>query len=294
MTPPAKHADATLPLSITGGRVPTTSATVYEPKGPLLVGRTDQLAVEEPLEIRLSTPAGASTISITMRTPGHDFELVAGFLLSEGVIEDGKQIRKIAYCLEEEIDPEQRYNVVTAELVGDPGRASVERMVMTSSACGVCGSASIEAVHLAGHPLLLEGPQIPFAMLSQFPDRLRSGQRAFSATGGLHGIALITPDGDVVCLREDVGRHNAVDKVLGWAMLQGRLPLSEMTLMVSGRISFEIVQKALRAGIPIVAAVSAATSLAVRLAEESQMTLVGFLRGESCAVYAGRSRIVTA
>lgn len=292
--PPIKASTTTtLPLSITGGRVPTKSATVYEPKGPLLIGRTDQLAVEEPLEIRLVTPLGASTLSITMRTPGHDFELVAGFLLSEGVVDGRDQIRKIAYCLDEDLDAEQRYNVVTAELIGEAGRASVERLVMTSSACGVCGSASIEAVRLAGFPELSDGPQIPFELLAQFPGRLRSGQRAFSATGGLHGIALIAPDGEVVCLREDVGRHNAVDKVVGWAMLQGRLPLSEMTLMVSGRISFEIVQKALRAGIPIVAAVSAATSLAVRLAEESGMTLVGFLRGESCAVYAGRSRILT-
>jgi FdhD protein len=282
-----------LPLAITGGRVPTKSVTVYEPKGPLLIGRTDQLAVEEPLEIRLSSPTGTSTISITMRTPGHDFELVAGFLLSEGVVDGRDQIRKIAYCLDEDLDPEQRYNVVTAELHGEAGRASIERLVMTSSACGVCGSASIEAVQLAGFPALGDGPVIGFEKLAEFPDRLRSGQRAFSATGGLHGIALISPDGDVMCLREDVGRHNAVDKVLGWAMLEGKLPLSEMTLMVSGRISFEIVQKALRAGVPIVAAVSAATSLAVRLAEETGMTLVGFLRGSSCAVYAGRSRIST-
>ena len=295
VTPNRAAAPGKLALNLTGGRVPTHPVTVYERRDGRLVGRADKLAVEEPLEIRLADPDGAvSTLSITMRTPGHDFELVAGFLLSEGVISSREDVRKIAYCLDEDLDPEQRYNVVTAELVGDAGRASVERMVMTSSACGVCGSASIEAVHLAGHPAILDGPQISFALLSQFPDRLRSGQRAFSATGGLHGIALIEPDGAVVCLREDVGRHNAVDKVLGWAMLQGRLPLSEMTLMVSGRISFEIVQKALRAGIPIVAAVSAATSLAVRLAEESGMTLVGFLRGESCAVYAGRSRIITA
>jgi FdhD protein len=281
----------TLPLAITGGRVPTASATVYEPRGTVLIGRTDQLAVEEPLEIRLASASGTSTISITMRTPGHDFELVAGFLLSEAVVDGRAQIRKIAYCLDEGLDPEQRFNVVTAEISGEPGRASIERLVMTSASCGVCGSASIDAVQLAGYPKLGPGPLIPFERLSEFPDRLRSGQRAFSATGGLHGIALISPDGDVVCLREDVGRHNAVDKVLGWAMLQGKLPLSEMTLMVSGRISFEIVQKALRAGVPIVAAVSAATSLAVRLAEETGMTLVGFLRGSSCAVYAGRSRI---
>lgn len=281
-----------LSLAVTGGRVPTTSATVYEPKGALLIGRTDQLAVEEPLEIRLAGSATASTLAITMRTPGHDFELVAGNLLSEGVIDGRDQVRQIAYCLDADLSPEQRYNVVTAELRGEPGRASIERLVMTSSACGVCGSASIEAVHLAGHPEITDGPKVPFETLSRFPDLLRSGQRAFSSTGGLHGIALISPAGEVVCLREDVGRHNAVDKVIGWAMLNGKLPLSDMTLMVSGRISFEIVQKALRAGIPIVAAVSAATSLAVRLAEDAGMTLVGFLRGDSGVVYAGRERIV--
>ena len=280
-----------LPLAVTGGRVPTASVTVHEPRGTVFIGRTDQVAVEEPLEIRLSTSTGTSTMSITMRTPGHDFELVAGFLLSEGVVDGRDQIRKIAYCLDADLDPEQRYNVVTAEISGEAGRASIERLVMTSSACGVCGSASIEAVRLAGFPELSAGPVVPFELLAEFPARLRSGQRAFSATGGLHGIALISPDGEVVCLREDVGRHNAVDKVLGWAMMQGKLPLSEMTLMVSGRISFEIVQKALRAGVPIVAAVSAATSLAVRLAEETGMTLVGFLRGSSCAIYAGRSRV---
>lgn len=264
---------------------------MYEPKGVRLVGRTDQLAVEEPLEIRLAGPGGPSRLAITMRTPGHDFELVAGLLLSEGVIDGRDQVRQIAYCLDEDLTAEQRYNVVTAELRGEPGRASIERLVMTSSACGVCGSASIEAVHLAGHPELSKGPVIPLEMLSTFPALLRSGQRAFSSTGGLHGIALIAPDGEVLCLREDVGRHNAVDKVIGWSMLNGKLPLSDMTLMASGRISFEIVQKALRAGIPIVAAVSAATSLAVELAEDSGMTLVGFLRGSSCAVYAGRQRI---
>lgn len=291
MTPRGAAPPLTLPLSVTGGRVPTSSFTVYEPRSGALVGRSDTLAVEEPLEIRLSAPGGTSTLSITMRTPGHDFELVAGFLLAEGVVSSREQIRKIAYCLDDDLTAEQRYNVVTAELVGEPGRASIERLVMTSAACGVCGSASIEAVQLAGHPELGDGPVLPVELLASFPDRLRSGQRAFASTGGVHGIGLIAPDGEVLCLREDVGRHNAVDKVVGWAMLDGRLPLSTCTLMVSGRISFEIVQKALRAGIPVVAAVSAATSLAVRLAEETGLTLVGFLRGDSCTVYAGRQRI---
>jgi FdhD protein len=226
-----------------------------------------------------------------MRTPGHDFELVAGFLLSEGVISRREDVSRIAYCLDEDLDDEQRYNVVTAELTIPPGRASIERLVMTSSACGVCGSTSIESVRLCDHPPIGPGPVVPINVLLSYPDLLRSGQRAFESTGGLHGIGLMTPDGEVLALREDVGRHNAVDKVVGWALMAGLVPLSQVALVVSGRISFEIVQKAVRAGIPIVAAVSAATSLAARLAEDQGMTLVGFIRGERCIVYAGRERL---
>jgi len=275
----------------TGGPVPTATVTVYEPRNGALVGRPDRLAVEEPLEIRLAGPGGASTLSITMRTPGHDFELVAGFLLAEGVVERKEDIRRIAYCLDPELDAEQRYNVVTAELNVAAAPASLQRHVITSSACGVCGTTSIEAVRGCGHPALPDGMKVPYEVLRTFPELLRAGQRAFDSTGGLHGIALITAEGEVLALREDVGRHNAVDKVLGWALLGGRLPLGEVVLMVSGRLSFEIVQKALRAGVPMVAAVSAATSLAARLAGETGMTLVGFLRGDSCTVYAGRERI---
>jgi FdhD protein len=275
----------------TGGPVPTATVTVYEPRNGALAGRPDRLAVEEPLEIRLAGPDGASTLSITMRTPGHDFELVAGFLLAEGVVQRKEDVRRIAYCLDPELDAEQRYNVVTAELNVAASPASLQRHVITSSACGVCGTTSVEAVRLCGHPELPAGTRIPFEVLRTFPELLRAGQRAFDTTGGLHGIALITTDGEVLALREDVGRHNAVDKVIGWALLDGRLPLGDVVLMVSGRISFEIVQKALRGGVPVVAAVSAATSLAARLATETGMTLVGFLRGDSCTVYAGRERI---
>ena len=281
------------PTAVTGRRTPTTQATVFAMNNGVLVGKNDRLAIEEPLEIRLLVAESVSTISITMRTPGNDFELVAGFLLSEGVIGSREQIHEIAYCLDGEPDATQRYNVVTARLVGAPGRASIERLVMTSSACGICGSASIEAVHLAGHPELETGPVVPFDVLSTFPDVLRSGQAAFSETGGVHGIGLFNQAGEMLCIREDVGRHNAVDKVLGWAMLEGRLPLSESILMVSGRVSFEIVQKALQAGVPIVAAVSAATSLAVGLAENVGMTLVGFLRGSNGVIYSNRQRIGT-
>ncbi|MCU1495516.1 MAG: formate dehydrogenase family accessory protein FdhD [Acidimicrobiaceae bacterium] len=291
---------APLDLGITGGRVPTAPSTVYERRDGRLAARSDQLAVEEPLEIRLLTPGEhapdgrpvASTLSITMRTPGHDFELVAGFLLSEGVVASPGELRRIAYCLDRDLVPEQRYNVVTAELAGAPRRTVLERHVVTSSACGVCGSASIESVRLAGHPELGSGPVVGVDLLASLPELLSAGQRGFAATGGLHGAALVAPDATVLALREDVGRHNAVDKVVGWALLEDRVPLADVMLIVSGRISFEIVQKALQAGIPIVAAVSAATSLAVRLATETGMTLVGFVRGDRCTVYAGRERIV--
>ena len=283
----------TLPTQVTGGRVPTFSVMVYQPRGDQLVGRPDKLAVEEPLQIRLGRPDGtASTISITMRTPGRDFELVAGNLLSEGVISGLDDVRRIAYCLDSELDDEQRYNVVTADLVGEAGSASIERLVMTSSACGICGTATIDAVRAAGHPPIPDGFRLNIDVLRRFPDLLRAGQHAFGSTGGVHGVALISADGEVLALREDVGRHNAVDKVIGWALLEGRLPLSETSLFVSGRISFEIVQKAVRAGIPVVAGVSAATSLAAKLAADRNVTLIGFLRGDLCTVYAGRERVV--
>lgn len=283
-----------LALTVTGGRVPTRTVTVYEPRDGRLVGRSDRLAVEEPLQIRIEEPGQpVTTLSITMRTPGHDFELVAGFLLAEGVVARREDIAKIAYCLDDDLDEEQRYNVVTAQLKVPAGRPSLQRHVITSSACGVCGTTSVEAVCLGDHPPIDSGPVVEIETLLRLPDLLRSGQRAFESTGGLHGIGLMTPAGEVLALREDVGRHNAVDKVIGWALMNGRIPLSEVVLVVSGRISFEIVQKAVRAGIPIVAAVSAATSLAAKLAEEAGVTLVGFVRGDRCIVYSGRERVAT-
>jgi FdhD protein len=284
---------------VTGGRVPTAPVTVLERDGTRLVGRPDRLAVEEPLEIRLTAPSGrdgtaaraTSTLSITMRTPGHDFELVAGFLLSEGIVLPGDPVRRIAYCLDRAVAPEQRYNIVTAELGSEPRRIGTERHVVTSSACGVCGSTSIEAVRAGAHLELGPGPLVDVALLEDLPALLASGQSGFAATGGLHGAALVDAGGTVLALREDVGRHNAVDKVVGWSLLDGRLPLRDVVLVVSGRVSFEIVQKALQAGISFVAAVSAATNLAVRLAEDTDMTLVGFLRGQRCTVYTGRQRI---
>ena len=282
-----------------GARVPTASWTVYERRGGGLAGRSDELAVEEPLEVRLScadvaAPGGrsVSTLSVTMRTPGHDVELVAGMLLGEGLVGSRSEIQRIVYCVDQTMDAEQRFNVVTAELVGPARRTVLERRVVTSSACGVCGSASVDAARLADHLPLGTGPAVGVDLLARLPDLLVAGQRGFAATGGLHGAALVASDGEVLVVREDVGRHNAVDKVVGWALLDGRVPLVDVVLVVSGRVSFEIVQKALQAGVAFVAAVSAATSLAARLADEAGMTLVGFVRGESVTVYAGRRRIV--
>jgi FdhD protein len=204
--------------------------------------------MEEPCEIRLDSPKGPSTLSVTMRTPGHDFELVTGFLLAEGVIDRREAIRRVAYCMDPELDAEQRFNVVTAELTVPPGRASVARHVLTSSSCGVCGSAPIEAVRLGGRPRLPEGPKVSAAMISRSPGSSGRAKRAVESTRWARRGALISRAGDVLVLREDVGRHNAVDKVLGWALLDGGVDLSDSVLVVSGRISFEIVQKALRSG----------------------------------------------
>ena len=225
-----------------------------------------------------------------MRTPGHDFELAAGWLLAEGVIDRPSAIRSIRYCTDPDLDGEQRFNIVTADLNEPPGRV-VERLVLTGSSCGICGSASIEALRELGHPPLAEGRSVAWSTLVQLPDALTAAQSQFRSTGGLHAAGLVTFGGEVLVVREDIGRHNAVDKVIGWAMLGWRFPLAETLLLVSGRTSFEIVQKALRAGIGLVAGISAASDLAARLAEEEGMTLVGFLRGERCTIYAHPERI---
>jgi len=265
---------------------------VFERRAEGLVRRPERLAVEEPLEVRLQSPVGASTLGVTMRTPGSDMELVAGLLLAEGVIDGPDDVARLAYCVADDVTAEQRYNVVTATLRCPPRRAGRERAMLVSSACGVCGTASIEALQSAGHPPVGDGPQVALNWLALLPDQLRRQQRAFDATGSVHGAGLVRSGGErLLAVREDVGRHNAVDKVLGWAMLQRQLPMADGVLIVSGRVSFEIVQKALRAGVPVVVAVSGATSLAVDLAEQSNLTLVGFVRGERCTVYAGRQRL---
>lgn len=254
----------------------------------------DHLATEEPLEVRVTAGGQQRTVAITMRTPGADFELAAGFLLGEGVISERDEIERINYCVRADIDIEQRYNIVTVALRRPtlPDLASLDRHFVTSSACGVCGKASLDALELRSCAVLPAEPQINSELLFALPDLLRTNQTLFAATGGLHGAALFDRNGALLAVREDVGRHNAVDKLIGWALMQDLLPLNQHILLVSGRTSFEIMQKALAAGLPIVCGVSAPSSLAVALAQRFNMTLVGFLRGERYNVYAGAARLI--
>ncbi len=260
--------------------------------GESLSRREDVLAVEEPLEIRV---AGAP-LSITMRTPGSDFELAAGFLVSEGVIAHSHQLNAIRYCAGGPADGENTYNVLDVTLAPGVPRpdVSLDRNFYMTSSCGLCGKASIDAVRTrSAYPVAGDGVQVTDTFLTTLPDRLREGQAMFEKTGGLHAAALFDAStGALLALREDVGRHNAVDKVVGWALKEGRLPLRGTVLMVSGRASFELVQKASMAGIPVLAAVSAPSSLAVDLGRELGLTVVGFLRGSSMVVYSGAERIV--
>ncbi|MGW6793167.1 formate dehydrogenase accessory sulfurtransferase FdhD [Streptomyces chartreusis] len=254
------------------------------------VYRADTLVVEEPMEIRV----GGRPLTVTMRTPGDDFDLAAGFLASEGVVHRAEEITAIRYCAGTASDGTNTYNVVDVTLAPGvaPPDASLERNFYTTSSCGLCGKASIDAVHTSASWTVAEdGLRLPRETLTAFPERLRAAQRVFDTTGGLHAAGLFTPDGELVCMREDVGRHNAVDKVVGHALRSGRLPLRGTVLMVSGRASFELVQKAVMAGIPFLAAVSAPSSLAVDLASERGLTLVGFLRGTSMNVYTGHERL---
>jgi FdhD protein len=255
--------------------------------------RPDKLATEEPMEIRLLTGESRQTVAVTMRTPGADFELAAGFLYGEGIVKSSDDIAKISYCVDSDLDAAQQYNIVNVELRAgrDYDLRPLERHFYTTSACGVCGKASLEQLELRGCPVVGPGPEISAETLHSLPEKLREAQGLFDATGGLHAAALFDEDGNLVALREDVGRHNATDKLVGWALLEGRLPLSGYIVMVSGRSSFEILQKCLMAGVPFVCAISAPSSLAVDVAREFGMTLVGFLRERRFNVYAGQERI---
>jgi len=255
--------------------------------------RPDTLATEEPMEIRLLSGGERQTVAVTMRTPGADFELAAGFLYGEGIVGSPEDIKKMSYCVDSDLDAEQQYNIVNVELRG--GREydlrSLERHFYTTSACGVCGKASLEQLELRGCPMIPPGPKVSAGTIYSLPEKLREAQGLFDATGGLHAAALFDKNGELLALREDVGRHNATDKLVGWALLEGRLPLADHVVMVSGRSSFEILQKCLTAGVPVVCAISAPSSLAVDVAKEFGMTLVGFLREGRFNVYAGSDRI---
>lgn len=283
-------------------------ASVVRWRGGAHEAVADVVAAEEPLEVRLLTAAGERTVALTMRTPGHDGELAAGFLYAEGVISGREDLVRLTDCPDGAEEAEEGgedgdaaeggacANRVWAELAPhlDPDLAPLERHFFATSACGVCGKAGLESLHQAGHRPMAPGFTVDRRVLAALPERLRGGQGIFDATGGLHAAALFDRTGELLAVREDVGRHNALDKLVGWALLAGRLPLSDGIVMVSGRSSYEILQKCLAAGVPVVASVSAPSSLAVQLAETFHVTLVGFLRGERFNVYAAPERVVGA
>lgn len=272
-------------------RRPVTRLSIGEPPNT----RVDTLAVEEPLEIRVA----GRPLSVTMRTPGHDVELAAGFLVSEAVISKGEQFRSAIHCGGPGSGGEENtYNVLDVALAPGvtPPSTDIARAFYTTSSCGMCGKASIEAVEtISTYDVASDACRVAAELLVTFPERLRAEQAVFNKTGGLHAAALFdATTGELLVAREDVGRHNAVDKVIGWAVLHDRLPLAGTVLQVSGRASFELVQKATMAGIPVLAAVSAPSSLAVELADTAGLTLIGFLRGQSMNLYTRADRITQA
>ena len=258
--------------------------------GSSAISRADTLAVEEPLELRVS----GETLAVTMRTPGADMELAAGFLLAEGVIGAAGDIAAMRYCAGTDDDGRQTYNlldIVLADGVAPPD-GSVQRNFLTTSSCGLCGSASIDAVRrTSAYDVSTDPLRVDPGVIAQLPDTLRAAQIGFDRTGGLHAAGLFDANGRLLVCREDIGRHNAVDKVVGWALQNGEIPGRGRLLVVSGRASFELTQKAFMAGIPLLAAVSAPSSLAVDLASEVGMTLLGFVRGPKLNGYAGVSRV---
>jgi FdhD protein len=289
----------------------TTPAEVWIVEPSEMRAHCDEVATEEPLEIRLRATGlregegpipvfsrraqerNERTIAITMRTPGADFELTAGFLHGEGVVRAKEDITCIQYPSDVDLEEDKRHNIVIVDLREGvvPDFKSLERHFYTTSACGVCGKTSLESLRLQGTPRILPGPVVAASVLYGLTEKLQGAQGLFATTGGLHAAGLFDANGQLLGLREDVGRHNALDKLLGWALLQGLLPLREQIVMVSGRSSFEILQKCLMAAVPIVCAVSAPSSLAVDLAREFGITLVGFLRGQRFNVYAHPERL---
>lgn len=271
--------------------------TICEIRGPTEQSREDRVAAEEPLEIRLGYETGdgrtESSVSITMRTPGNDAELAVGFLFTEGILRSNDDIAFVKPCGPPAADTGNN-NVVRVELESgiDVDLGRLQRHFYTTSSCGVCGKTSLDALRVSGAKKLHVGDaRFDRTMLAALPDKLRAAQETFEETGGLHAAAAFDTAGDIIVSHEDIGRHNAVDKVVGTLLSRGRIPAGDLGLMVSGRASFELMQKALMAGMPLLAAISAPSSLAVDLAREFNMTLVGFLRGGQFNVYAGEERI---
>lgn len=268
-----------------------TKTKIWSVNNNKVRSQTDFLATEEPLEIRLVDPA--QTIAITMRTPGADFELVAGFLYTEGVITQRKDIQTIRHCIDTQVDGAQQYNIVNIKLQDGlvANLPSLERHFFTSSACGVCGKTSIESLKVRGCQVINTNYSVSTETIYHLANQLNSAQKIFATTGGLHAAALFNYQGKLLKLREDIGRHNALDKLIGSALLADEIPLTNHIIMVSGRASFEILQKCIVARTPVVCSVSAPSSLAVSLAQEFGITLVGFLRNQRFNVYSGWERI---
>lgn len=274
------------------GRTSETEVVALE--GATRRRKHDDVVTEEPLELRLVSEGTTHTLAVTMRTPGNDFELAAGFVYDEGIVRNRDEIANITYCIDPAVDPDQRYNIVNIELShasATPDLTRFERHFTMSSSCGVCGRAQLDALRDLGITALDSDIRVTPQLIYTLPDRMREAQRIFASTGGLHAAALFDETGKPIVVREDVGRHNALDKLVGWGLLGDRLPFERAILMVSGRASYEILQKAAMARIPIVCSVSAPSSLAVDLAHEFAITLVGFVRGNRANVYSHPERI---
>jgi FdhD protein len=270
-------------------RRPVTSVRVCAIDGETVRERPDKVVTEEPMEIRLHGPGQEpEALAVTMRTPGNDFELAVGFCVTEGLLHAADELDTVAYCLAGQ--GEQEYNVVTVKVRRPVDRRGHQRSFVANASCGLCGKTTLDDVEQHCAPVGA-GPQIARTVVAALPERLRAAQSVFDATGGLHAAGVFTADGELVAVREDVGRHNALDKLVGHALIERRLPLADNVLMLSGRVSFEIVQKAAMAGIPAICAVSAPSSLAVDAARRFGQTLVGFVRGEGANVYTHPERL---
>ncbi len=277
--------------SVVRRKVTNWTVTVVRKEGTL-ASKPDVLVTEEPLEIRAESPSQqAQPIAVTMRTPGHDFELAVGFLFTEGMVKRTNDVRTVRYCQLPD-SAEQQFNVVTVSLSAPFDEALSRRGMVTSASCGICGTTSIEQLaQMTSRIDLATGPVVTAQLLTSLPDIIRKAQPTFDRTGGLHAAGLVDASGDAYCVREDIGRHNAVDKVIGKAVLDNRVPISNHVLVVSGRLSFEIIQKAAMAGIAFIAAVGAPSNLAVETAEDLGITLVGFVRDGTANIYTHKHRI---